>query len=314
MRPLQLALLACGLALYGQPAFGAGLAHLGAVSGDVAVLPHTTTVWHVGHSGEELAAGDSIKTGAQSEATIDRIDGSTVELLPFAQLTIADEEGFALQAGQLWSHFMHAIKAPFYIRTPNATALIRGTTLSVSFEGDRSRVVVYEGLVEVHDRVNGTQDVPGGFRVEIDRAGRLQHFEHAEARDLDQGRSFRSRHGLEGSVAPEGRNIPRREGSRAHAVGRAMEGRMIEHRVRGAEAHMLGSMALKADLLERRQHVSEQVNRKLNPCASPHVMPTLTVEPHATTDTPRVIEPPAVPTHVLEQTQRTETGCGVVTK
>lgn len=314
MRPLKLALLACGLALFAQPAFGAGLAHLSAVSGDVEVLPRTTTVWHVGHTGEELAAGDSIKTGAQSEASIDRIDGSTVDLLPFAQLTIADEEGFALQAGQLWSHFMHALKAPFYIRTPNATALIRGTTLSVSYEGDRSRVVVYEGLVEVHDRVNGTQDVPGGFRVEIDHAGRLQRIERAEARELDQGRSFRSRHGLEGALAPRNRSARNHTAHHAHAPGRAMEGRMIEHQLRGAEPHVLGSMEIKAELLERHQHLLQQLERKLNACAPLHAMPTLLVEPHASAEAPRVIAPPAVPTRVLEQTPRTETGCGVTTR
>lgn len=195
--------VACALLLVvawlaqGEAAFAAGLARLAELKGEVQVLPRGAGEWHAGREAEELAAGDAVKTGAQSEVTVARNDGTTVELLPFAQLVIEDEQGFLVQAGRVWSHFTKALGTPFFIRTPNATALIRGTTLGVGYEAERSLVTVYEGLVEVRDREQGRQEVAGGFRVEVDRMGRMQRLERAEGRELDEGRAFRLRRGLE---------------------------------------------------------------------------------------------------------------------
>lgn len=194
--PLTILLLVAWLAC-GEAAVAAGLARLAELKGEVRVLSKGSPDWHPAREAEELAAGDAVKTGAQSEVTVARQDGTTVALLPFAHLVVEDEQGFMVQAGRVWSHFTKAVGAPFFIRTPNATALIRGTTLGVGYEAERSHVTVYEGLVEVRDLEQRRQDVAGGFRVEVDRMGRLQRLERAEGRELDEGRAFRLRRGLE---------------------------------------------------------------------------------------------------------------------
>lgn len=203
-------LLTLGVVLGDLPAFAAGLARLTELKGDVQVMPQGGT-WHAGAPNEELDAGATVKTGAQSGATVVRKDGTELELMPFAQLAIEDENGFLLSAGRVWSHFVKSLGLPFFIRTPNATALIRGTTLGVGFEDERSRVVVYEGLVEVQDREGGHQNVAGGFRVDVDRMGRLERLERAGTRELDEGRRFRVRRGLEDR--PD-KGLPGRQGER----------------------------------------------------------------------------------------------------
>jgi hypothetical protein len=163
-------LLIAGWLALAQAAFAAGLARLVELKGEVQVQSHGSDTWHPGREAEELAAGDAVRTGAASEVTVARNDGTTVSLLPFAQLVIEDELGFLVRAGRVWSHFTKALGAPFFIRTPDATALIRGTTLGVGYEEERSRVTVYEGLVEVRDREEHRQDVAGGYWT---RAGRF---------------------------------------------------------------------------------------------------------------------------------------------
>lgn len=205
-------LLTLGVFLGDVPAFAATLARLTELAGDVQVMPKGGA-WHAAKLNEELEAGDAVKTGAQSSATLVRRDGTELELMPFAQLSLEDENGFLLGAGRVWSHFVKSLGLPFYIRTPNATALIRGTTLGVGFEEERSRVVVYEGLVEVQGRDGSRLDVAGGFRVDVDRAGRLERMERADVREIDEGRLFRVRRGLEDR--PErGMRTPGRQGDR----------------------------------------------------------------------------------------------------
>jgi len=210
-------LLTLGVVLGDLPAFAASLARLTEFKGDVQVQPKDGA-WHAAQPNEELNAGDTVQTGAQSSATVTRQDGTELELLPFAQLSIADENGFLLNAGKVWSHFMKSLGVPFFIRTPNATALIRGTTLEVGFEEERSRVVVYEGLVEVQDRDGSHQDVASGFRVDVDRLGRLERLERADAREIDEGRMFRIRRGLDERPQP-GMREPGRDGDRRERDG-----------------------------------------------------------------------------------------------
>lgn len=220
---LMALLLALGVLLGDLPAFAASLARLTELKGDVQVMPKGGA-WHAAQEDEPLEAGDAVKTGAQSSATLVRQDGTELELMPFAQISLEDENGFLLSAGRAWSHFVKSLGLPFYIRTPNATALIRGTTLAVGFEEEQSRVVVYEGLVEVQGRDGMRQEVAGGFRLNVDRAGRLERLERADVREIDEGRLFRVRRGLEGrpdrgmptpgmkgEQRERGRELPRRE-------------------------------------------------------------------------------------------------------
>lgn len=274
-------LLALGVLLGDLPAFAAGLARLTELKGDVQVQPKDGA-WHPALVDEELNSGDAVKTGAQSSATLIRRDGTELELMPFAQLSLEDENGFFLGAGRVWSHFVKSLGLPFFIRTPNATALIRGTTLGVGFEEERSRVVVYEGLVEVQGKDGMRQDVAGGFRLDVDRAGRLERMERADERELGEGRLFRVRRGLEGrkegGLAPglqgdrrdrgaekarpgrEGRDDPRRERLEDRSRKDAREG--LERRMDRIE-RKLGPHLEQQETRERRQEAIDTLKRQL---------------------------------------------------
>lgn len=249
-------LLTLGVVLGDLPAFAASLARLTDVKGDVQVQPKDGP-WHAAQLNEELNGGDSVKVGAQSSATVTRQDGTELELMPFAQLSIEDENGFLLSAGRVWSHFMKSLGVPFFIRTPNATALIRGTTLGVGFEEERSRVVVYEGLVEVQGRDGSRQDVAGGFRVDVDRMGRLERLERADARDIDEGRMFRVRRGLDERPDP-GMRVPGPKGDRRERGGDMPRGREGREMPRGDRMPPPGR-----DKIEGVERRMERVERKI---------------------------------------------------
>ncbi|MBO9541038.1 FecR domain-containing protein [bacterium] len=238
-------------------AFAASLARLIELKGEVSVLTQGDADWHPAREAEELSAGDAVKTGTRSEVTVARHDGTTVALLPFAQLVVEDERGFLLQAGRVWSHFTKALGAPFFIRTPHATALIRGTTLGVDYEEERSRVTVYEGLVEVRDREERSQDVAGGFRVDVDRMGRLQRLERAENRELDEGRTFRLRRGLERA---ESRGV-----ERAMVTGRGGRAMREERQITGVQREL--RRFGRQERQELRQQRMDKVERRLEDAA-----------------------------------------------
>ncbi|HEY9765477.1 MAG TPA: FecR family protein [Chroococcales cyanobacterium] len=184
-------LILCLLFLFSSSGASASnfLASLGEHSGKVEVLRTGTTAWSSLEDGGELFAGDQVRTSEQSTALIERKDGSTLELLSLAEVTVVDEKGFFVRLGQVWSHFVKVLKGDSFLKTPTTTALIRGTILSVSHDGQDSRVIVREGLVSVRDANQGEVEVAGGHAVSINR-GRLSRLERAENKEMIDGRRF----------------------------------------------------------------------------------------------------------------------------
>ncbi|HBN07341.1 MAG TPA: hypothetical protein DD435_01410 [Cyanobacteria bacterium UBA8530] len=187
-------LIICSLLLFSSSGASASnfLASLGEHSGKVEVLRSGTTNWSPLENGGELFAGDQVRTSEQSTALIERQDGSTLELLSLAEVTVLDEKGFFVHLGQVWSHFVKALKGDSFLKTPTTTALIRGTVLSVSHDGLDSRVIVQEGLVAVRDANQGEVEVAGGHAVSINR-GRLSRLERAGNKEMIEGRRFLDR-------------------------------------------------------------------------------------------------------------------------
>lgn len=137
----------------------------------------------------ELAAGDRVRALAQSNAVLERSDGSVIELLPLAEVLIVNEKGFLVQFGQVWSRFMKAVEGNFFLQSPTTTALIRGTVLTLSTDGADTRVMVHEGHVTVQDALWSAQDVRGGEAINV-RRGRLERLEKASYREIYSGRRF----------------------------------------------------------------------------------------------------------------------------
>lgn len=150
--------------------------------------------WKPAMVGTELFQGDAIRTGDKGFATVRDVRGAITDLYPLTTLSITQDSQLSVEAGRIWSHFLHVIGVPRQIRTPDAVAMIRGTTLSVAVEGHNDSVTVLEGHVEVRTVQGLTTMVNGGFAVDVDH-GMLGTVLPANPALLEQGQRF-LRHAL----------------------------------------------------------------------------------------------------------------------
>jgi hypothetical protein len=162
MRPvlphLVLALVAAG----GGPGAAATKAEAAPVATMVEVQGPVT--WQEGprapfkgaHGGELLFAGAVVRTGPKGQARLRWRNGGDFRLLPLSELEVPADEGVLLNLGKVWASFQQKLLAPFYFRSPSATAVVRGTILAVGLEPDgTTSVAVMEGRVEVSSRRGG---------------------------------------------------------------------------------------------------------------------------------------------------------------
>src|SRR5262245_60158787 len=109
--------------------------------------------------GDELIPGDEIDTRGGGRVVIEMSDGSLVVIRPNSRIVINDYRAatslrdlFRIVIGQVRVKIKHygGKPNPYRINSPTASILVRGTEFGVAVEpsGD-TRVVVYEGLVEV---------------------------------------------------------------------------------------------------------------------------------------------------------------------
>jgi len=129
-----------------------------------------------------LSAGDRVRTADRSHAVVTFLDGSTVEIEPGTTITVA--EATALQGGAItirveqafgrtWSSVQKLTHADskFEIKTPSATAAVRGTgfVTDVSTSGATS-VRTTDGVVEVSAQ-GQTVVVPAGSLTAVQPGG-----------------------------------------------------------------------------------------------------------------------------------------------
>jgi len=130
-----------------------------------------------------VLAGYTVRTGAGSGVTLNWVDGSRVRLGPDTSVRVRKcnfntsskqtTSLFDLDAGRIWVRVLSAMsgKTKFEVRTPTATAGVRGTVFSVSVGGDGNTAVsVYEGEVVV-DADGGTATVSPGEEASVEGAG-----------------------------------------------------------------------------------------------------------------------------------------------
>lgn len=176
-RHLMPALLVVGLLATGGPAaWAAGpapVAVITAVEGPVTWCAAEPAPFRVAQPGDRLYPGALLRTGARAEARLRWWNGGTFRLMALSELAIPDADGVRVNAGRVWSQFQEKLFAPFYFRSPSATALIRGTTLSVRVTQDATRVAVIEGHVEVTSARGGRVMLGPGQAVEAGAAGGL---------------------------------------------------------------------------------------------------------------------------------------------
>ena len=149
-------------------------ATLESASGVVEVLPAGSETWLPASAVERLEAGDRIRTGPLSAATLVFFNGSRTDLEAETEVTLAQMSSLRDGSGEVivlhqWQGRSHNRVQPlpdpasrFEIETPTAVAAVRGTEFAVAVEADgTTQVVVREGLVEVTAQGTTVQVQPG---------------------------------------------------------------------------------------------------------------------------------------------------------
>jgi hypothetical protein len=137
-------------------------ATLGQVNGVVEVMPAGSEAWRQASVGERVEAGDRIRTGSLSAATLTFFDRSKTDLEAETEITVAqmssrrDGRGKVIVLHQSLGRTFNRVKrrpdvaSRFEIETPTAVTVVRGTVFVVDVTPHgTTHVTVGEGLVEV---------------------------------------------------------------------------------------------------------------------------------------------------------------------
>lgn len=132
--------------------------------------------------GEELAVGDAVRTDTSGRALLTFYEGTTAEVLPASLLVVERLETNAsggnpaapvVSLRQLAGQVIHRLTrtllpgAVYEVRTPSASAVVRGTVLQVSVATDGgTRIEVFQGSADVTG-AGVTVVVPAGALTEV---------------------------------------------------------------------------------------------------------------------------------------------------
>ena len=159
-------------------------ATLFATSGEVVAIKGKVEVqrdgqWTLAQKGEFLDSGVLVSTGFKSELTL-KVDGSTIVVQPLTRLRLDEivKKGDTLSSkvyldmGSIKANVKAAEtkKVSFTVRTPVATASVRGTSGEISYSG------VLNGETGIWDYINQSGDVVkvfAGDTVSIDNFGNI---------------------------------------------------------------------------------------------------------------------------------------------
>lgn len=171
-------------------------AELTAREGKVELEREGELVWVEVTEPVEVFAGDSIRTGPDSEATINLYDQGVLHLAPESVMVLdasvwseGDPEVFQgevfLKSGNLWSRLFNFVspESGFQVRTSSTVATVRGTTFWVgALPGDTSRVYVDNHVVQVRSISTGKElDVTEGEMARLLRSSGRASLRFAEA-------------------------------------------------------------------------------------------------------------------------------------
>jgi hypothetical protein len=182
IRVLIVALLALGVSipavlfLNQQPASAANMV-LTIIDGSAEVARGAGPFTRVA-DGVVLSAGDRVRTSDRSHAVVTFLDGSTMELEPATAITIVQVSAASTGAitiqiaqalGRTWSSIQRLARSDskFELRTPSATATVRGTGFATDVLPDgTTTVTTTDGTVEVVAQ-GQTVVVPAGSSTNV---------------------------------------------------------------------------------------------------------------------------------------------------
>jgi hypothetical protein len=144
----------------------------------VVAISSDGTNFSTGQDGDLVHEGDVIRTGEGSHAVLTFFDGSIVEVEPESELIVetlqSNPSGDILvtiqqNLGRSWHVVSHSLKgnSKYEVRTPSATASVRGTAFLVGVAADgKTNLQTTEGLV--HAVAAGEEvQVPPGFETNV---------------------------------------------------------------------------------------------------------------------------------------------------
>jgi hypothetical protein len=156
------------------------IASVSGVAGEVFVKSATDDDFRPIGDAEHVLAGYMVRTGTEGDVTLNWVDGSRLRLAPETTIRVRkaalntntkqSTSLFDLDTGRIWVRVLSALggKTKFEVRTPTATAGVRGTVFSVAVdESGHTSVAVYEGEVEV-DTEAGTASVTPGQQASVE--------------------------------------------------------------------------------------------------------------------------------------------------
>lgn len=131
--------------------------------------------------GNDVSAGARVRTGPNSNAEIEMLDGSLLRLQPDTTIALSSvkrqqrKTSVLLFLGRVWSKVTRSAtgSTSYEINTPNAVAGVRGTEFETAVGDDGSaKVRVTEGKVRVQgEEQNDGDEVDAGEEVEADDEG-----------------------------------------------------------------------------------------------------------------------------------------------
>ena len=139
--------------------------------------------FHPGKPGQELSAGNTVRTGDGGHAAIQFPDGSYVRMAPATVVTVTAAQlshdgnlqsaSLVQKVGRTFTNVQHLVSgASFQVAGHSVSAQVRGTEFEVLVREDKTNLIkVFDGTV----KVSGTTTVTltAGQQVDADANGRL---------------------------------------------------------------------------------------------------------------------------------------------
>ncbi len=163
------------------------------VHGQVAVSARGSSEFNPVGDKPRVYAGDTVKTGDDGAMILEWLDGTRMEVGPNTIMTIlkcqinkarnTEQSVFKLDAGRIWIRVIKALsgKSKFEVRTPTATAAVRGTVFAVAVDQDgATQVSVYEGQVDVNTGDASAKVPPNAIAKTDGNAASVDSFDAGE--------------------------------------------------------------------------------------------------------------------------------------
>ncbi len=158
-------------------------AALQVISTPVDVDTNNSAGFHTARPGEELTAGNSVRTGDQGHAAIQFPDGSYMRMSPNTTVTVTAAQlshdgnlqsaSLSQKVGRTFTNVQHLVSgASFQVGGHSVSASVRGTQFEVLVRADQTNLIkVFDGTVKVTGTTTAT--LTAGQQIDADANGKL---------------------------------------------------------------------------------------------------------------------------------------------